>query len=579
MSKINDRKMESQANLFGLLKTYIWFILVLTLFSLLAGGLSLLLPKIIANGIDAFGVGVFDTRRFILLFSSVSVAVFVFSYLQSVTGTYTAERVARDLRAKLAAKISRLQFADVVEVTASKLLTNLTSDIDAVKVYISQAVANVVSSIFLIFGSGIILLLIDWKLALVVLTVIPVIAIMFSIIFSRVRVLFKKTREVIDWLNKIINESILGAALIRVLNSQQPEYQKFVAANLEAKSLGMSILKLFASMLPLISFISNLALLAILLLGGHFVINNEMTLGNFSAFINYLGIFIFPIILIGFMSNAIASASAAYQRVGEVLARPEREDQGTIDTTIKGEIVLENVTLKFGEKVPLKNISLKIIGGSKTAIIGPTAAGKTQLLYLLTGLITPSEGAIIFDGVNISKYRRDALHRQIGFVFQDSIVFNISIRENIAFNTHVTEENLQKAIASAELSDFINTLPSGLESVVSERGGNLSGGQKQRIMLARALALNPKILLLDDFTARVDNNTEAKILANIERNYPTMTIVSVTQKISAIEHYDQIILLMEGEILARGKHNELLVTSPEYAQIANSQRSTNHYEL
>ena len=539
----------------------------------------MLLPKITANGIDTFEAGIFNARRFILMVSSVSLAVFIFSYLQSVVGTYTAERVARDLRAQLASKISRLQFADVVEVTASKLLTNLTSDIDAVKVFISQAVANIVSSIFLIVGSGIIIILIDWKLALVVLAVIPVIAILFAVIFSRVRKLFIKTREVVDWLNKIINESIFGSALIRVLNSQKVEYEKFVTANLEAKSIGMSILKLFATMLPLISFISNLALIAILLLGGHFVMQNEMTLGNLSAFINYLAIFIFPIILIGFMSNAIASASAAYQRVGEVLARSEKEEQGIIDTTLYGEIALSNVSLRFGEKIPLKNISLNINAGSKTAIIGPTAAGKTQLLYLLTGLISASEGVIFYDGENINKYCRDALHRQIGFVFQDSIIFNISIRENIAFNTKVTEENLQKAILASELNDFIKTLPGGLESVVSERGGNLSGGQKQRMMLARALALNPKILLLDDFTARVDSTTEAKILANIEKEYPGITIVSVTQKICAIENYDQIILLMEGEILARGKHNELLVSSPEYAQIYNSQRSTSHYEL
>lgn len=571
--------MSSQASLFGLLKTYFWFILALTTFALLAGGLSLLLPKIIANGFDTFGAGVFDASRFIALFASVSVAVFILTYLQSVTGTYTAERVARDLRAKLAGKISRLQFADVAEISANKLLTNVTSDIDAVKVFISQAVANIISSIFLIVGSGTIILLIDWKLAVVVLLVIPLVVTLFLTVFSRIRALFKKSREIIDWLNRIINESIFGSALIRVLNSQQSEYEKFVTANLQAKSLGMSILKLFASMIPLINLIANLALLAILLLGGRFVIQKEMTIGNFSAFISYLAIFIFPIILIGFMSNVIAAASAAYQRIGEILSRPEKADTGTIDSVLKGDIAMANVSLRFDDKTFLKNISMNIAGGAKVAVIGPTAAGKTQLLYLLTGLISATEGTISFDGKNINNYRREALHRQIGFVFQDSIIFNISVRENIAFNTSVTDEALQKAVVTAELGDFIKTLPAGLATVVSERGGNLSGGQKQRIMLARALALNPKILLLDDFTARVDSNTEAKILANIECNYPGMTIVSVTQKISAIEHYDQIILLMEGEILARGKHQELLVTSPEYAQIFNSQRSTSHYEL
>jgi len=159
------------------------------------------------------------------------------------------------------------------------------------------------------------------------------------------------------------------------------------------------------------------------------------------------------------------------------------------------------------------------------------------------------------------------------------VIFNMSLRENIAFNDNVTDVSLEKAIETAELSDFIDSLPQGLNTIVSERGTSLSGGQKQRIMLARALALNPKILLLDDFTARVDNRTEQKIVKNIRSNYPDLTLLSVTQKIASVMHYHQIILLMEGEVLASGTHQELMESSPEYMQIFNSQRSTNHYEL
>jgi ATP-binding cassette subfamily B protein len=162
----------------------------------------------------------------------------------------------------------------------------------------------------------------------------------------------------------------------------------------------------------------------------------------------------------------------------------------------------------------------------------------------------------------------------VGLVFQDSIVFNMSLRENIAFNTEVREEDLQKAIATAELSDFVGSLPDGLNTIVSERGTSLSGGQKQRIMLARALAINPRVLLLDDFTARVDSATEAKILANVSREYPGLTLVSVTQKIASVESYDQIVVLMEGEVIATGTHKELMEKSPEYVQIYHSQQST-----
>jgi len=194
-------------------------------------------------------------------------------------------------------------------------------------------------------------------------------------------------------------------------------------------------------------------------------------------------------------------------------------------------------------------------------------------------LITPDEGKIEIDGVAIEYYTREVFFQQMGFVFQDSVLFNISLRENIAFNDAVKEESLKKAIETAELSDFIESLPDKLETVVSERGTSLSGGQKQRIMLARALALDPKILLLDDFTSRVDRNTENKILCNIQANYPDLTLLSVTQKIAPVKHFDQIILLMEGEVIAAGTHRYLLDHSPEYIQIYSSQKSTQHYEL
>jgi ATP-binding cassette subfamily B protein len=337
----------------------------------------------------------------------------------------------------------------------------------------------------------------------------------------------------------------------------------------------MSILRLFATLIPIVVFISNLATLIILALGGHFVINVTMSLGDFAAFSSYLVILIFPIMVVGFISNFIAQASVSYGRILTVLNAADTEDKGTVNTPLKGEIEMKNIWVKYGDKPALKNVSITLEAGTSTAIIGPTAAGKTQLLYLLTGLIVQNEGEILFDGININDYNKETFQNQIGFVFQDSVMFNMTLRENIAFNEQVTDELLSKAIETAELNDFIHTLPNGLETMVSERGTSLSGGQKQRIMLARALALNPKILLLDDFTARVDNQTEQKILANVAKNYPDITLLSVTQKIASVMDYGQIILLEEGEILASGTHQELIESSPEYVQIFNSQRSFN----
>jgi ATP-binding cassette subfamily B protein len=363
-----------------------------------------------------------------------------------------------------------------------------------------------------------------------------------------------------------------------LLNSQTYEYDKFLAANTEARDIGMQILRLFSSLIPVITFCTNLATLIILALGGHFIIAGTMTLGNFTAFNTYLAILIFPILIIGFMSNAIAQATASYGRINAVLDAPGETQIGGIKAALKGDIAVKNVTVTFGDKVALKDVSFTADAGTRTAIIGPTAAGKTQLLYMLTGLLTPNAGEIDFDGKNIEAYDKANLHSQIGFVFQDSVMFNLSIRENIAFSNVVKDQDIELAIKTAELHDLIAGMPQGLDTIVSERGTSLSGGQKQRIMLARALALNPKILLLDDFIARVDAQTESKILRNIAANYPGLTLISVTQKIASVEQYDQIILLMEGEILARGTHDELLQTSPEYVQIFDSQRNTTQYE-
>jgi len=579
--KSDAQKTESKKdkpNIFAVLKPYRLMIFSLISFALLSNAVNLVIPKIVSRGIDDFSKGIFHYQNIVLEFLVAAFIIFVFSFLQGLLQTFASERVARDLRTQLTDKISRQSYAFIQDADPSKLLTNLTSDIDSVKMFVSMAIVSLASSIFIIVGATVLLISINWRLALAVLAIIPIISGAFFIVFRQVKVLFKKSREIIDRLNKVINESILGAALVRVLNSQMLEYNKFMETNTQARNLGMSILKLFATLIPIVVFVSNLASLTILALGGHYVINGSMSLGDFAAFNSYLVILIFPIIIIGFISNFVVQASVSYARICEVLHADETRDTGTVTSPLSGKIEMNNISVYYGEKPVLQNISILLEPGTKTAIIGPTAAGKTQLLYLLTGLIHPTSGSVEFDGINIEAYDKTTFQHQIGFVFQDSIIFNMSLRENIAFNEKVTEESFAKAIETAELKDFTDALPNGLDTVVSERGTTLSGGQKQRVMLARALALNPKILLLDDFTARVDSQTEEKILNNVAKNYPGITLLSVTQKIASVMNYMQIILLEEGEILASGTHDSLMESCPEYVQIFNSQRSTNHYE-
>lgn len=562
-----------------LLKPYRIAIGILLVLALAGNALSLVLPKIIGGVIDGIGKASFSMQQSMLYFGGITALIFILGYVQTLIQIHASENVARDLRTQLVAKISRQSFAFIEAQQSEKLLTNLTSDVDAIKQFVSQAIVSMVSSLVVIIGAAILLFGIDWQLGLIVICLTSTIGLTFYLVLGRVKSLYKSGREVLDRLNKVINESILAAFLVRVVNSQALEYDKFMDASVKGKNIGLSILRLFAWLIPVITFTANIAALVILLYGGHLVISDRMSIGDLAAFNSYLAMLIFPIIVIGFMSNVIVQATVSYGRIKKVLEAEDLPETGTLDMELTGAIQLQEVNLSYSGKKVLKDIRFQVEPGSRVAIVGPTVAGKTQLLQLLAGMVKPDSGQIRFDGQLLGDIKTDSFYKQLAFVSQDSVMFNMSIRENIAFSEEVTPELLEKAIVTAELKGLINSLPNGIDTLVSERGLSLSGGQKQRIMLARALAINPKILLLDDFTARVDQQTERKILDNMQANYPELTLISVTQKVAAVQHYEQIILMMQGEILDKGKHEELMQRSPEYVQIYQTQQSTSDYEL
>ncbi len=572
-------KNSPKPSIVSLLGQYRGMIAGLIALGIFTNGMTLYLPKLISEVIDAFTAGSADIQTLIYQFGLFSFGILVFTSFQVVIQTFASERVARDLRRTLIAKISKQNYRFIDEHNPAKLLTNVTSDIDSIKQFVSQAIVSVVSSAVIIIGAASILLYTNWRLGLAVLMIVPVIGVIFFIVFSRVRKLFLQSREVIDGLNRVINESIIGAALIRVLNSGDTEHGKFTKINDRSRTIGYGIVNLFSLLVPAISFMSGIGTLIVVSLGGYYVTTGVMTIGSFVAFMSYVALLIFPILVIGFIGNIISQATASYGRIAEILIAPDSRDEGLVKTAPTGQITVENLSLVYGQKPVLKDVSFTISPFTKTAIIGPTGAGKTQLVNIMTGLTVPTTGTVLYDNTLLGDYKADAFYPHVGLVFQDSVLFNTTIRENIAFSTTVTDADLRKAIDTSELDEFLATLPEGLDTIVSERGTSLSGGQKQRIMLARALALDPAILFLDDFTARVDTRTEGRILDNIQKSYPKLTLISITQKIAPIEHYDQIILLMEGELLAVGTHAELLRTCAEYQQIYNSQRSINTYEL
>lgn len=562
-----------------ILKTYKWWTILTILLGFVATVLSLLVPKIAAIAIDKGDFSIWSSTLTLLVF--IAASAFIVIILQIFVSNYLSEKLALDLRAKVIKKISRQSFQYVDDSTPGQLQTILTSDVEAVKSIIVQGFVTLTSAILTLIGAIIFLLNTNLRLGFYTISIIPMLVIVFAVIFKSVNKLFQQNQENIQNIYANISETITGSALIRILYGVSEEIRKFKIINEKSKETGYGIVKSFSLLIPAIVLLANIANLIIIWFGGNQVISGTMSLGDFSAFLSYSAMFIWPIFVLGFVGPAVSKGIVSLKRINEVINADIREETGTYVGPIKGDIEFKNVSLTYktiegSEKNVLKNISFKIKAKTKNAIVGPTAAGKSQLFYLMSGLIQPTQGEIFIDNRPMSEYNIQNLLSHIGLVFQESILFNTSFRENVAFtgDTNNDQNVFNKAIETSELTQLIKELPDGLNTIVSERGTSLSGGQKQRLMLARALAVNPQILLLDDFTARVDQATESLILGNVSKNFPDVTLVSITQKVEPIKNYEQIIVLMEGEIVGVGTHEQLLNDSFEYKQIFESQMST-----
>lgn len=571
-----DKKVEKNKNLGSFLLRYKYSIAILLIFTLANNGSALIIPRLASSIIDSYTNNTFNQQDVISIFVPIATLIFIFAIVQTALSMVVAEKIGRDLRESIINKVSKQTYTFVNKITPERILTNITSDVNVMKEFISQGVVLIFTAIVLLIGSCIALLSINSQLAIPIILSLPVLFFVFMFIFSKINKFFEISQKNIDKLNQVIGETVVGASLIRVLNSRKEEEGKFRDINGYSRETGIKILTLFATLLPIITFLANLIVLFILFRGGNQVIDGELSYGELIAFNTYVDLLITPIFIIGFVSGTIFRAFTSFGRISEIINSKVDTDEGLLDSEIKGDVEMKDVQLKIEEKVLLKEINIKIKAKTRTAIIGPTGSGKTQLFNLITGLLKPTKGKIMIDGKELDQFKSETLFSQIGLVFQDSIIFNTTILENLNFGDKYNEKDLEKALKTAEIYDFIQTLPEKLETKITERGSNLSGGQKQRLTLARALILNPRILLLDDFTARVDRKTEMSILKNLRENYPETTIIMVSQKIEPVKDFDQIVLLMDGEILASGKHEQLLENSVEYKLIFDSQQTTNN---
>lgn len=542
------------------------------------GALSNVPANVFANVFD----GTLSQSIWLLIY--LAVGSLLIGLAQIYFSNYFSEKVAYDLREKLTDKISEQTFGYVSASTPGRLLTVMTSDVDAVKNVIAQGFVTLLGAVVTLLGAAGLLIQINLRLALYTISVIPFLVLAMALIFGSLTRLFRESQENVERINALVNESIIASALVRVLNAGRYEINKFLSVSARSRDIGLGIVRHISALIPTIMFLANLTTIIIVWFGGIRVIDGTLTIGNFSAFLSYSAMFIWPLFVLSFVGTMISRGGVSLKRVNEVLDEPVVSDTGTFDGKVKGDIEFRNVSISYPAhtgKTILKDISFKIKAGSHVAVVGPTASGKTQLLYLMAGLIHPDSGEILLDGRPLHDYSRNAIFSQIGLVFQDSIMFNSSLRDNVylkdskkpATSQSSDTTYSQKALKVAELDDLVQSLPQGLDTLVSERGTSLSGGQKQRVMLARALAVEPTILLLDDFTARVDKATEEKIRKNIFTQYPNITLVSITEKITPVIGFEQIIVLMEGELIATGRHEELLERSFEYKQIFSSEQT------
>jgi ATP-binding cassette subfamily B multidrug efflux pump len=501
----------------------------------------------------------------------------VFSFLQAYMAERTSQGVAFDFRNEIFAKIQRLSFSYHDQNQTGQLMIRATDDVEKVRLFIAQGLILTAQAFILLVVTLIILFATNWQLTLVVLPLLPIALIMF-IIFGKVsQPLFVKVQMKLSAMNTILQEGLAGIKVVKAFVREPYEQKRFdqSADNMLAQSLAVS--RTFAFLFPVIFLIIQLGQVGILYFGGRQIVEGTLALGEYQKFSLYLIYIFFPLGQLGFIISLMAQAAASATRIFEILdAKSDVSDKPNAVTLpqIQGHVEFKDVTFRyFGSSDPvLSNVTLDAIPGQTIALLGATGSGKTTIINLIPRFYDVSEGAILIDDHDVRDVTLDSLRSQIGIVLQETNLFSGTIRDNIAFGRpDASLEDVMNAANAAAAHDFITEFPQGYDTPVGERGTTLSGGQKQRIAIARALLLDPRILILDDSTSSVDLVTEYRIQKALDHLMRGRTSFVIAQRISTVLNADQILVLDKGQIVARGKHEELMEQSPIYAEIYSSQ--------
>lgn len=509
---------------------------------------------------------------FLFLMLLKGIATFYHQYLGELFGIHSVY----SLRDALYKKLQVLSFKYYDNAKTGDIMSRLTADVEGFRFFLSFGFAELLRMILLIGLSLGVMFYYSIPLTLVTMAAMPLLILVVLRFDKRVHPAFRGIRKSMGRLNTRVQENVSGMNTVKSLSREDFEIGRFSTSNDDYRQNYISTSNIWAKFFPLMEFIGNISAVSLLAFGGYLVIQGSLAFGELVAFFSLVWYILGPLMGLGFVVNMFSQAKASGERLTEILDATEDivEKENAIDKEIDGHVTFKDVTLTYtkDDDSALKNVSFDAPKGKIIGLIGSTGSGKTSITQLITRFYEPETGEVLVDGNPVGDYKLKRLRQAIGFVLQEPFLFSTTIRENIAYgNPELSDEQIIDAAKRAQAHDFIMTMPKGYDTLLGERGMGLSGGQKQRIAIARAICINPSILILDDATSAVDMETEYAIQQALKEVMKGRTSFIIAHRISSLRHADEILVLDEGEIIERGTHDTLLQENGTYKRIYDIQ--------
>lgn len=544
------------------------------LFIIIDSALTLSAPYLIGKAVDAMSLhnGKVDFGLLEMTIMTLTAAYLgdaLLTFLQGWLMAGISQRIVKNLRDHLFKKLQKLPIAFFDTRTHGEMMSRFTNDIDNVSNTISQSTTQLMSGIIIILGSLIMMIILSPILTLASIITVPLVFLLTRTIAKRTSVLFKGQQDHLGKLNGHIEETVSGIEVVKAFNHEGKVIEEFEVANTLLRDVGLKAQIWSGFLMPIMNVINNLGFTLVAVVGGILAVKSLVTVGVIASFITYSRQFVRPLNDLANIFNILQSGVAGAERVFEIL--DEQEEPADLPEAIplespKGHVVFENVSFGYRPDVPiLRNVSFESMVGSSTALVGPTGAGKTTIVNLLTRFYDVTSGRILLDGRDIREYTRDSLRRCFGFVLQDTYLFSGTIKENIKYGKpNATDEEVEKAAGMANADTFIKRLPNGYETELSENGGNLSQGQRQLLAIARVILAKPSLLILDEATSSIDTRTELHIQEALLTLMEDRTSFIIAHRLNTIRDADTIMVIDQGQILEKGNHDSLMDQQGRY---------------